>query len=110
MNINDIFYLDEHYSERAEYCNENNLMIVEIEPDENGRRFQIQEVPKIEIDELAELRHQREIECFSIINRGALWYKKLTSEQEQELAEWYQQWLDCTETKIIPKKPSWLKE
>lgn len=44
--INDIFYLDNEYSARANFCNKNNLMIVEIEPDEQGRRFQIQEPPK----------------------------------------------------------------
>lgn len=42
--VNEIFYLDDKYSDRAEFCNNNNLIIVEIEPDENGRRFQIQEV------------------------------------------------------------------
>ncbi len=45
-NIGDVFYLDEKYSDRAEFCNNNNLMIVEIEPDEKGRRFKIQEVPE----------------------------------------------------------------
>jgi hypothetical protein len=43
--IGDIFYLDNEYSKRAEFCNNNNLMIVEIESDYNGRRFQIQEIP-----------------------------------------------------------------
>ena len=42
--VNEIFHLDDKYSERAEFCNNNNLIIVEIEPDENGRRFQIQEI------------------------------------------------------------------
>lgn len=48
--INDIFYEDEEYSLRAEFCNQNNLVIVEIEPDENGRRFQIVEVTYSEKD------------------------------------------------------------
>ena len=52
--VNEIFYLDDKYSERAEFCNNNNLIIVEIEPDENGRRFQIQEVPLPTERELAE--------------------------------------------------------
>ena len=43
--IGDIFYDDKEYSARAEFCNNNNLMIVEIAPDEKGRRFQIQAVP-----------------------------------------------------------------
>lgn len=40
-NLNDIFYIDEEYSARAKFCNENNYRIEEIEPDEKGRRFQI---------------------------------------------------------------------
>lgn len=55
------------------------------------------------------LRQKRAEECFSIINRGQLWYNTLTTEQVQELNTWYQAWLDVTETKIIPTKPSWLK-
>ena len=64
------------------------------------------------------LREKRCNECFSIINRGSLWYNTLTSEQQQELNTWYQAWLDVPqvyqETKpanietIIPTKPSWL--
>lgn len=46
FKIGEIFYLDEKYSERAKFCNNNNLMIVELEPDENGRRFQIQTIPE----------------------------------------------------------------
>lgn len=41
--LGDIFYLDDEYSARAEFCNQNGLRIVEIESDVNGRRFQIQE-------------------------------------------------------------------
>lgn len=43
--VGDIFYLDDKYSERAEFCNRNNFRIVEIEADGNGRKFQIQELP-----------------------------------------------------------------
>ena len=59
--------------------------------------------------ELQELRQQREVECFLIINRGQLWYSTLTEEQLLELNTWYNAWLDVTETKIIPEKPSWIK-
>ena len=55
------------------------------------------------------LRRLREIHCFSVINRGQLWYDTLTETQKQELKVWYQAWLDVTETKVIPEKPSWLK-
>lgn len=57
---------------------------------------------------LMNLRNQREVECFHIINRGKLWYDTLTTEQVTELDEWYKAWLDVTETRVIPTKPSWL--
>lgn len=107
--IGTIFYDDEEYSVKAEWCNNNNCHIEEIDPDENGRRFTIVENPKpTEEDELNLLRLQREEECFPYINRGELWYDNLTQEQRIELSVWYQAWLDVTETKIIPTKPSWL--
>lgn len=55
------------------------------------------------------LRYLREIHCFSVINRGQLWYDTLTEEQQKELDKWYKEWLNVTETKIIPEKPEWLK-
>ena len=57
---------------------------------------------------LESLRAQREVECFPIINRGKLWYDNLTVLHSVELQEWYQAWLDVTETKVIPQKPEWL--
>ena len=57
---------------------------------------------------LMNLRNQREVECFHIINRGKLWYDTLTTEQVAELDEWYKAWLDVTKTKVIPNKPNWL--
>ena len=119
-NIGEIFYLDKEYSARAKFCNENGYVIKEIEPDEKGRRFQIQEIPPLTEEQiLNSLRTRREIECFTYINRGILWYNTLTTEQQQELNTWYQSWLDVPqvyqETKpaniesIIPTKPTWLK-
>lgn len=55
------------------------------------------------------LRLARKRECFELINRSPLWFNSLTAEQQQELQEWYQAWLDVTETKAIPSKPTWLK-
>lgn len=55
------------------------------------------------------LRLRREEECFSIINRGKLWYDTLTSEQIEELNEWYRAWLDVTTTLVEPKRPEWIK-
>ena len=68
-------------------------------------------------DYLNQLRDRRFVECFEIINRGKLWYNKLTESQINELDIWYQQWLDVTTryvegvdiATIIPVKPSWLK-
>lgn len=54
------------------------------------------------------LRTRRENECFSIINRGQLWYNNLTSSQKNELSLWYENWLNVTETLEIPHKPEWL--
>lgn len=54
------------------------------------------------------LRSQREDICFSVINRGAAWYARLTPEQNEELQNWYQEWLDVTETKVKPKTPDWI--
>ena len=59
---------------------------------------------------LSDLRRQREIQCFSVINRGKLWYDKLTESQLEELDAWYNAWLDVTETKTIPEKPIWIDE
>ena len=58
--------------------------------------------------ELSNLRTKREKECFPYINRGYLWYNKLTKAQKSELETWYQSWLDVTETKSIPNAPDWL--
>lgn len=54
------------------------------------------------------LRRQRDKMCFPVINRGYLWYSKLTDDQKEELDRWYQAWLDVTTTKIIPSNPEWL--
>ena len=55
-----------------------------------------------------ELRIQRQRECFSIINRGQLWYNSLTEEQLNELDIWYKEWLNVTDAFIIPTTRSWL--
>lgn len=57
---------------------------------------------------LSNLRSQREKICFPYINRGDLWYNRLSDVQIVELNTWYQAWLDVTETKIIPEAPEWL--
>jgi hypothetical protein len=60
------------------------------------------------IDPRQLLRQRRENECFSVINRGKLWYDRLTYEQMADLKRWYQEWLDVTETLVTPVYPAWL--
>lgn len=55
-----------------------------------------------------DLRIRREKECFSVINRGQLWYEGVTVLQLLELRQWYKDWLNVTETFVVPEKPSWL--
>lgn len=55
------------------------------------------------------LKSRREKECFRIVdNRSPMWWNKLTDEQKVELNNWYEAWLNVTETHIIPVKPEWL--
>ena len=61
------------------------------------------------ISRINHIRDRRAKECFPVINRGKLWYETLTEEQIAELDKWYNEWLNATETLIIPKKPEWLK-
>lgn len=56
------------------------------------------------------IRKRREKECFSIVNRGQLWYNCLTIEQRSELNGWYHAWLNAPETGTIPPKPVWLND
>ena len=53
MQLNDIFYDNERYSEYADFANQNGYCIQEIEPLENGeRRFQICTQKEKTLDEL----------------------------------------------------------
>jgi hypothetical protein len=63
----------------------------------------------LEANVLEMIRLNRQSECFSIINRGKLWYDILTAKQIEELDEWYKAWLNAPETLIEPDKPIWLK-
>ena len=110
ISIGSIIRDDKDYVEIAKYCNKNNMRIVEIERDSQGRRFQVQEVPSLTEEEEKEiLRQRRAVECFSVVNRGQVWYDKLTQEQKYQLSIWYQSWLDVTITNVIPNKPDWVK-
>lgn len=61
-----------------------------------------------EEEDLETLRERRQTECFEYVDRGALWYDTLTAEQLIELGYFYRAWLNVTETKVVPEKPTWL--
>lgn len=55
------------------------------------------------------IRERRQIECFNFVdNHSQLWWNHLSNEQKEELNKWYEAWLKAPETRIIPKKPSWI--
>ena len=54
------------------------------------------------------LRQRREAECFSVVNRGWIWYSTLTLSQWRELRSWYLAWLNVTETRSPPERPLWI--
>ena len=56
------------------------------------------------------IRERRKTECFSVINRGFLWYNRLTEKQLDELDRWYQTWLDATKTGVVPEAPEWINQ
>ena len=54
-NVGDIFGINDEYTERAMFCNENHLCIEEITKDtDTERKFQIQELPKKTDNEILE--------------------------------------------------------
>lgn len=107
--IGDVF--EEMTTELANWCNNNNAYVFADKSGESPKYIIKKSFENIPTEEelLQQLREQREIECFSIINRGQLWYNSLTEEQLAELQVWYKAWLDVTETKVVPEKLEWLK-
>lgn len=92
-NINDF---ENNY--RSYYLSDGNVLV---KSDDKLKEIEVER-------ELVGLRSQREKACFPYINRGALWYSKLSDEQMNELNAWYQAWLDVTNTKVLPDMPTWL--
>lgn len=82
----------------AWYLDNNNNLVYSLEKQENITKQRQKE----------EIRRQRQIQCFSIMDRSKFWYDNLTSEQQQQLKEWYNAWLEAPETGIIPEKLNWL--
>lgn len=64
----------------------------------------------INTDYVEIIRERRVVECFTVINRGFLWYNRLNNKQLNELDEWYQKWLDAPKTGVIPAAPEWIND
>ena len=58
----------------------------------------------------ARWRKKREDKCFKILDRSKFWYDSLTADETKELKEWYNKWLNVTETLEEPETPKWLIE
>lgn len=113
--FNEGFYFDEKPNEKAIVLTDEEYYSLmddignggELLQDKEGRPY-VRKTEESAEREIENLRIMRENHCFSIINRGQLWYNTLTESQKTELDAWYHAWLDVTETKVIPTKPSWL--
>lgn len=55
-------------------------------------------------------RKLRESKCYPIVNRGKVWYDHLTAGQHTELNDWYEAWLDVTDTYTVPETPAWVND
>ena len=64
--------------------------------------------PNWENEKLNRIREEREKICFTVVNRGSLWYSRLTETQKEELNAWYQAWLDAPQTGVKPQTPTWI--
>lgn len=83
---------------RSYYLSEDNILV---KSDDKLKEIETER-------ELVDLRSQREKACFPYVNRGEMWYSRLSAEQKEELGAWYQAWLDVTDTRVIPEMPEWL--
>lgn len=84
----------------AQYCSDRNAWKIE-----NGKFTVLKSQAALTADRLRERRRR---ECFSVVDRGAMWYGRLTNEQKTQLSAWYTAWLDAPETGVAPEKPDWL--
>lgn len=90
----------------------NNLIVYDNILFELLMKSQFEDYTKDEVEHIKReyYRERREIDCFPIINRGKLWYDRLTTNQIDELNDWYTKWLNVTELLYIPEKPTWLND
>ncbi|MCH5163083.1 MAG: hypothetical protein J1G38_06295 [Clostridiales bacterium] len=96
--VGDIFYADDEYAQRAEFCNSlGNLYIEEIESDENGRRFRIAEVPQPTQDELLNIKRQQRSSLLIAFDK---WEKAVLRGREiddDQVMRWYKALLNLEE-------------
>lgn len=99
ITLGDIFYFDETIGEVADYCNEKNLLMEEIESDEVGRRYIIKEMPiyeptedDLKIDhyeklkkELEKIKEDIEQEAFGLVRDDYVEKKARAAEIVNEL-------------------------
>lgn len=58
-----------------------------------------------------QLRATRKKKCFEVLcSFNPMWYQRLTQSQRADLENWYNAWLDVTETLVIPTPPDWLNK
>lgn len=92
--LNDIFYDDEEYCARAEFCNNEGYVICEIEPDEKGRRFTIQKPSEpTEEEKLSYLRSERA----TLLNAFDKWEKAVLrgrQTDDENVMIWYNKLLN----------------
>lgn len=55
-----------------------------------------------------DIRRKRSREFATYLDRSPYFFEKLSEEQDAELREWYQAWLDAPATLVIPDRPLWL--
>lgn len=97
---------DRHAAQKYPVMDENGIFNYEVKNGVFQERDKTADYTNLAADEL---RSRRETECFAVINRGLLWYEKLTQVQKQELSEWYEAWLHAPATGIVPDKLTWVE-
>ena len=85
MKENDIFYENDNWDEKADWCNASGKYhIQEIEPDENGRRFKIVKNPEPTAEELAQEELYEILDNLSATDYIANKLIEAETEQERE--------------------------
>lgn len=99
--IDEVFGLDELYSERAEWANNNNAIIVELDPINGERQFQLQAIHEPTVEELKENKRQERNDMLvsEVDNRisNPIRWMEFSEEEQNTLKEYRQYLLNFTE-------------